>query len=267
MQNWLGAVFVAFTALIIGVQVGRRGLAGAFRPVPLLLAVSSLILVLRLREVTGLSVTTMHLAAAIALFAVGAVMGRSAGPPRIRDAFADEDDSYSEMYRQAGMSPEVIEMERKFRQTKREIAAQSPRVHIDRTAGFSIEIPSSWQPAKPVREFVASGGRLAIAHVTRHATLNVSHGPPDEPRLADPDVREATLLRIVTGSGYDQVVIGRPAVSGETNVVRGDWIESDGGHAGLMSIVHDGSETVLQWKAGPDYIEGTLVIVDSFRML
>ena len=64
---------------------------------------------------------------------------------------------------------------------ERRLASASDTRYDDPLFNFSLIIPPGWVKQKLVEEFVRTGGRLAISHVSHAATFNVSVGPPDRP--------------------------------------------------------------------------------------
>ena len=159
---------------------------------------------------------------------------------------------------------------------ERRLASDSDKRCVDPLFHFSLTIPAGWANQKLVGEFVGSGGRLAISHVSHAATLNVSVGPPDSPEWLASEARCRAALQYVkkipSRVGPVSVIDPTP-IGGEANVVIVEYGSQAtvGGDLrrrknGLISIVHNGIEYTLQWSAEQDYEGQARAIIGSFTL-
>ena len=146
---------------------------------------------------------------------------------------------------------------------ERRLASDSDERYVDPLFHFSLTIPAGWVRQKLVGEFVGTGGRLAISHVSHAATFNVSVGPPDRPEWLATEARSraaAEYVKKISSRVGPVSVIDSIPISGEANVVVVEYGTQTtvGGDVrrrnnGLISIVHKGIEYTLQWSAEQRY--------------
>ena len=148
-------------------------------------------------------------------------------------------------------------------------------VYHDSRYSFSFCIPPGWLKQKLVPEFVNSGGRAAISHKTHAATFNISAGALDRPEWSFPEVRVVAaqdLLLKTTGLVGGVNVKTLVPVSGEENVVIAEYytratmagVERRRNN-GLVSILHNGVEFVVQWSAEAEYEGQVRDMLESFK--
>lgn len=154
--------------------------------------------------------------------------------------------------------------------------ADDSGTYHDSRHGFSFCIPSGWLKQKMDPQFVRSGGRVAISHKTHAATLNVSAGPLDRPEWSLPEVRvvaaQDMLLKAPGLVGRVDVKTLAP-ISGEENVVIAEYhtratvagVKRQRNN-GLVSILHDGTEFVIQWSAEADFETQVRDMIASFEL-
>ena len=115
---------------------------------------------------------------------------------------------------------------------------------------FFSAIPPGWLCMPLTSSLKAAGGRLALISPSR-ASFNISSGPPDPQTPHDKwgraDAMKRFLRDSVPGALGDAVVDVVTPLSGEDNVARADIATGRGVH-GLISIIHRGTEYVLQYE-------------------
>lgn len=145
---------------------------------------------------------------------------------------------------------------------------EDPSVYVDPNFGFSIRIPSGWRRTSMVWSFRATGGCVALA-LPRQATLNISCGAPDPQTPTDKLARaEAAVAFLAKSVGR---TVGPPlrdvvtSISGQDNVARSEVSTADGLH-GLISIIHNDIEYVLQYHATEESRDRVESLIRSFRL-
>jgi hypothetical protein len=160
--------------------------------------------------------------------------------------------------------------------SERRTTSPSDTHYADPLFKFSLTIPSGWVQQALVEEFVRTGGRLAISHISHAATFNVSVAPPDKPEwlLSDSRGRAAKdyVQHIASRTGPLEVV-KTASIDGENNVVVIEYhthAQVGGGlrrrRNGFISIVHKGIEYTLQWSAESELEGQTRGIIASFGL-
>jgi hypothetical protein len=148
-------------------------------------------------------------------------------------------------------------------------ATSSPtpqRPFSDHEGGFSLVIPAGWRTGHTSEEFRYHGGRATFS-ADGGGTLNISCGDPDPGTPTDyedrtSDAREF-LSRITPATGYS-IVARSGDVAGERNVA---WVEAgwQGHFHGILSIIHQGLEYVIQYQGTARHRADIEAIVASFH--
>ncbi|HEX8072432.1 MAG TPA: hypothetical protein VF546_20970 [Pyrinomonadaceae bacterium] len=155
---------------------------------------------------------------------------------------------------------------------ERRAGADGAHRYANAEYGFSLTVPAGWVVQRLVSEFSSTGGQVAVSHKTHKATLNVSVGPTDlRTREARADALRAFLAGVPERVG-DYRVTSAVAVAGEPNAVCGECSTRRvvGGapqlhKAGLLTILHNDLEYVVQWTAAAGYEDEVQAIVASLK--
>lgn len=182
------------------------------------------------------------------------------------NSFKQQDKDWAASMRSGGMDPRVLELSMKTRHAQRELGMIDAQLYDNTEANFSFKIPATWASTPLLPVFRQSGGRLALVHDSRQATLNVSVGGLERPTHKDRETRKAELERVIATAGYSHSTVDTPTgIWGEANVVRGHWHERDGSEAGLVSIFRNDREYVIQWKADRERANHAAALAEHLR--
>ena len=194
---------------------------------------------------------------------------RSIGQFKINDEAYEVEASieaaHEKTLRDLGMSEQIIPYE--MAEFRLQRAKNAPKLYyIDTERGFSIRIPNGWTQNVLQPVFYESGGCLAISSPSKRATLNVSVGSLESHELEQIEVRVIRLRQIL--AQYSCVKItDNENITGETNVVKSHWSETDGSYAGLITAVHNDNEYVIQYRRDKNHRHEITHILDSFIFL
>ena len=138
--------------------------------------------------------------------------------------------------------------------------------YVDPEFHFTLRIPGGWRQAALVPRFRSTGGRLALT-ASNGAVFNVSCGAPDPAMPSDKIARVERAREFLAQSV--PAVVGPPLrdvttpISGEMNVARAEISTVQGFH-GLISILHEGIEYVLQYGGNERTRSQVEMLIASF---
>ncbi|MCC6794080.1 MAG: hypothetical protein IT366_03100 [Candidatus Hydrogenedentes bacterium] len=145
---------------------------------------------------------------------------------------------------------------------------RQPAGNSDNPHEFFLAIPPGWVRKPLTSSLKAAGGRIALILPGR-ASFNISSGPPDQQTPHDKCERAEEMKRFlrhgVPGSLGEAIVDVVTPISGEENVARADIAMGRGVH-GMISIIHRGTEYVLQYEfleSGRSQLES---LIRAFRL-
>lgn len=239
MQTWLGFALICLITALLGLYLGRRGLRGTFVDAPgshrvglLILASLPLYVTLWLQEAHGFTATPTHIVTVSAAFCVGLLAGKVQPRDAVTNAHGE---SYSN----------------------------------DRF-GFSLYVPPGWTRRPMQDQFKKAGGQLVIWSPQEQpdkANLNVAVGPPEDQQMLNKGNRANKLRSLVGPTGQIDTAL---QVSGESNCVRADWSEVKSvfgkqfpAETGLLSVIHNDLEYVIQWTSSPRRMRDVNGIISS----
>ncbi len=140
---------------------------------------------------------------------------------------------------------------------------------------FSFTIPIGWLKQKLVKEFLSTGGQVAISHKSHKATFNVSVGEPDRKEWITKESR-ANAVRAFLDQSPGRIggvaVSTAKTIGGESNTVCAEYMDQQEIRGvsikrknGLISIIRNGIEYTFQWSATHEYEDQVKGIIASFR--
>lgn len=140
---------------------------------------------------------------------------------------------------------------------------------------FSFTIPIGWLKQKLVKEFLRTGGQVAISHKSHKATFNVSVGEPDRKEWITKGSRAdavRTFLAQTPGRIGAVAVTTAKQIGSESNTVCAEYMAQQNIKGvpikrknGFISIIRNGIEYAFQWSAVQEYEDQVKMIIASFR--
>lgn len=158
--------------------------------------------------------------------------------------------------------------------SERRQSPSEPTKYTNTEYGFSFTIPAEWFKQRLVPQFSSTGGQVAISHKSHKATFNVSVGPLDRLEWRAKETRASAVrdfLARAPGRIGSIEVTTSTLVGGEANTVSAEYETHDAVRGvpakfknGLISIVHNGLEYVIQWQGTLEYEDHVKAIIASF---